>query len=610
MKFLKALSGAMVEITKPVISHEREDVMKRRYHVAGAMAVALLAAAQTAGAEEAVLTPGTYAETVNSMKGKMTVNVTVDEHAITDIQLDTVDTEHIVGAVKTQMIPEIIEAQSLNVDSVSGATISSAAVKYGVKLALEEAGADTSASFNADAKKQPVEKENEEASVVVVGSGGAGLSTAIMLAENGVENVVLVEKLGFFGGTTSVSGGGVWAVGDTQFNKNTGFDYDADGLIKHIYEASGAEEGVLNEDLIRNIAAVSPEVFNYYLEDVGVPFDIETTDFGDSLSEMPVAWTEGAGRVMISYLTERAEKLGVDMRLNSKVTSLLEDNGAVTGVHVESRDAIYDIAAKKVVLATGGFQRNKALVEELTPDYVNAVPFTSAGSTGDGINMARELGAVVSGNTLAGLGGLGEQFGYEDLGSSIWGSAIFVNKNGERYIDETAHYSYHLDAIMAQPDGKVYGIGDSTSSVYENIDQLVELRYAVTADSIEELAELIEVDPAALEKTVDTYVADKEAGNDDSAFGTANASMKSLSQAPYFALKMDGVSFAGLAGLNVDATCHILTAEGEAIPNLYGAGELISSNLLQGRYAGSGSQVGPSLYEGKIIADTIAAELN
>ncbi len=584
--------------------------MKRRYQIAGILTMAMLAAAQTVGAKEAVLTPGTYAETVNSMKGKMTVNVTVDEHAITDIQLDTVDTEHIVGAVQTQMIPEIIAAQSLNVDSVSGATISSAAVKYGVKLALEEAGADTSASFNADAAVTPVEKEAEEAAVVVVGSGGAGLSTAIMLAENGVENVVLLERLGFFGGTTSVSGGGVWAVGDTQFNQNTGFDYDADGLIRHLYEASGVEEGTLNEDLIRNIAEVSPEVFNYYLEDVSVPFDIETIDFGDSLSEMPVAWTDGGGRVLVSYLVERAQSLGVDMRLNTRVTSLLEDNGTVTGVHAEGREAVYDISAQKVVLATGGFQRNKELVEELTPDYVNAVPFTSAGSTGDGITMARELGAVVSGDTLAGLGGLGEQFGYEDLGSSIWGSAIFVNKNGERYIDETAHYSYHLDAIMAQPDGKVYGIGDSTSYIYENIDQLVELRYAVTADTIEELAELIEVDPAALQQTVDAYTADREGGNDDSVFGTSNEAMKSLSEAPYFALKMDGVSFAGLAGLNVDDTCHILTADGEAIPNLYGAGELIGSNLLQGRYAGSGSQVGSSLYEGKIIADSIAAELN
>ncbi|MDO4623644.1 MAG: FAD-dependent oxidoreductase [Eubacteriales bacterium] len=583
--------------------------MKRMFQVTGMVAAMLLAAGQTAGAEAGAMTPGTYSETVDSMKGKMTVTVTVDENSIKDIQLDTVDTAHIVGAVQTQMIPEILEAQSLKVDSVSGATVSSAAVKYGVRLALEEAGADTSVSFNADATVVPAEKEVEEAAVVVVGSGGAGLSTAIMLAENGVGHVILLEKQGFFGGTTSVSGGGVWAVGDTKFNQNTGFDYDADGLLKHIYEASGAEEGALNEGLIRNIADVSAEVFNYYLDDVGVPFDIETVDFGDSLSEMPVAWTDGAGGVLISHLVERAQNLGVDLRLNSKVDSLLVEDGAVTGVHVAGREAIYDIHSSKVVLATGGFQRNKELVEELTPDYVNAVPFTSAGSTGDGITMARELGAVVSGNTLAGLGGLGEQFGYEDLGSSIWGSAIFVNKNGDRYIDETAHYSYHLDAIMEQPDGKVFGIGDSTSSVYENIAQLVELRYAVTADTIEELAELIEVDPAELQKTVDTYTADLEAGNDDSVFGTANANMKSLSQAPYFALKMDGVSFAGLAGLVVDDTCHILNADNEVIPNLYGAGELVGSNILQGRYAGSGSQVGPSLYEGKIIADAIAAEL-
>ncbi len=584
--------------------------MRRAYQMAGILAAMMVMGGQAAGAEQAAMTPGTYEETVNSMKGKMTVKVTVDETSIQDIQLDTVDTQQIVGAVESQMIPEILEAQSLDVDSVTGATISSAAVKYGVKLALEEAGADTSAEFNEDAHVTAVEADAQEASVVVVGSGGAGLSTAIMLAENGVENVVLLEKQGFFGGTTSVSGGGVWAVGDTEFNQNTGFDYDADGLIEHLYAASGAEEGILNDELIRNIAEVSPEVFDYYLNDVGVPFDIESISFGDSLQEMPVAWTDGAGRVLISYLVDRAEELGVDLRLNSNVTELLSDDGIVTGVHVEARDTIYDISAQKVVLATGGFQRNKELVAELTPDFVNVVPFTSRGSTGDGILMARELGAVISGDTLAGMGGLGEQFGYEDLGSSIWGAAIFVNKDGERYMDETAHYSYHLEAIMDQPDGKVYGIGDSTSYVYENIDELAELRYAVVADTIEELAELIEVDPETLQQTVDTYTADQASGSDDSAFGTANESMKSLTEAPYFALKMDGVSFAGLAGLVVDDTCHIVNADGDAIPNLYGAGELIGSNITQNRYSGSGSMVGPSLYEGKIIADAIAAELN
>lgn len=555
------------------------------------------------------LTAGSYSATVKSMKGDMTVTVTVDETSILDIQLDTVDTANVVGSVKTQMIPEILENQTLNVDSVTGATVSSAAVKSGVKKCLEEAGADLSISFNADATSKAEQKEAEEATVVVVGSGAAGLSTAIMLKENGVDNVVVIEKLAYFGGTTSHSGGGAWAVGGTEFNQNTGFDYDADGLVQHLYAASGAEEGSLNEALIKNIANVSKEVFEYYLNEAEVPFDIESISFGDSLNEMPVAWTNGSGIVLIEKLVEQAKELGVDLRLNSRVTSLLSEDGIVCGVHVESRDAIYDIHADKVVLATGGFQRNQELVNEITPDFANTVPYTSAGSTGDGIVMAKELGAYTNGYTLGGMGGLGQQFGYEGYGSYIWAPAIYVNKEGNRFFNERLHYSYHLEAIMGQTDGKAYGIGDSSSYAYKDMDLLVEMGYAVKADTIEELAEKLGVDATSLKNTVDTYVAEKEAGQEDSAFGVANEAMGSLTEAPYFALKMDGVSFASLAGLVADENCHIVKEDGTWIENLYGAGELVSGNILQGRYAGSGSQVGAALYEGKIIADDIAASL-
>lgn len=563
----------------------------------------------TQSKDPVTMTAGDYSATVKAMKGDMTVTVTVDEASILDIQLDTVDTANVVGAVEKQMIPEILENQTLNVDSVAGATVSSAAVKSGIKKCLEEAGADLSTSFNTDATVKAELKDAEEAAVVVVGSGAAGLSTAIMLKENGVDNIIVVEKLGYFGGTTSHSGGGVWAVGKTEFNENTGFDYDADGLVKHLYDASGAEAGSLNEALIKNIANVSKEVFEYYLNEAEVPFDIESLSFGDSLNEMPVAWTDGSGIVLIDKMVEQAEALGIDLRLNSRVTSLLSEDGAVCGVHVESREAIYDIHADKVVLATGGFQRNQELVNEITPDFANEVPFTSAGSTGDGIIMAKELGAYTNGYSLGGMGGLGQQFGYQGYGSYIWAPAIYVNKEGVRFFNERQHYSYHLEAIMKQTDGKVYGIGDSSSYAFEDIDLLVEMGYAFKADTIEKLAELMGVDASALKNTVDTYNAEKQTGADDSAFGVANASMGSLTEAPYYALKIDGVSFASLAGLVADEKCHIVKEDGTVIENLYGAGELISGNILQGRYAGSGSQVGAALYEGKIIADDIASAM-
>lgn len=389
------------------------NVFAERYPASGTgMGVSAYSGSLAANTAVAELAEGavTYSATVPSMKGDMTVYTTLNDTGIVSIDMDTVDTVQMVEAVKANLIPAIIEKQSIGVDSVTGATVSSAAVKSGVRSALEQAGMDV-AAFSAQVKTEKTEGEQETASVVVVGSGAAGLSTAIQLKKNGVENVVLLEKLGYFGGTSGSSSGGAWVVGDTEFNKMSGFDYDADGLIKHLYEAGGAEAGTLNEGLVRNIAAVSAGVFNDYVAE-GLPWDLTRYTFGDSLNEMPVAWVKtfydtpwesGAGITMINALVETAKKYGVDLRLNAKVTSLITDeNGAVTGVSVEGKDKLYTIAADKVVLATGGFQRNAELVAEIAPDYTGMVPFTGAGSTGDGITMARELGAYVVGNSIGG----------------------------------------------------------------------------------------------------------------------------------------------------------------------------------------------------------------
>ena len=132
--------------------------------------------------------------------------------------------------------------------------------------------------------------------------------------------------------------------------------------------------------------------------------------------------------------------------------------------------------------------------------------------------------------------------------------------------------------------------------------------YAVKADTLEELGEamgLIDVDTFV--KTIETYNADYEAGNDDSAFGVAHDAMTPILEAPFYAITTKDVSSFCLAGLAVDENCRILKEDGSEIANLYGAGELICGNITAGYYTGSGSQVGPGMYEGKIIADDIAA---
>ena len=593
-----------------------KTMMNRKGFVLGLSLMMTAAAAVSAGAEESILTAGEYEATVPAMKGDMTVHVTVDETSVTDITVDTVDTRQVVGAVINELVPEILEKQSVNVDNITGATISSYALKSAVRDCLTQAGASED-DFNEAEEKEVKQGEDQQAQVVVVGSGAAGMSAAIQLKNNGVEDVIVLEKLGYLGGTSAHSSGGAWVVGGTQFNKNTGFDYTADELVAHMYASSEAEEGTLNDELIRNIAGVSAEVFNEYVE-AGAPWDLEQYTFGDALNEMPVAWVKafydtpwesGAGVTLMEFMQSLAEDKGVEIRVNSKAASLLtDDSGAVTGVVVETPEEIYNLYTDKVVLATGGFQRNKELVEQIAPDYTEVIPFTGAGSTGDGIVMAQELGAYVVGNSIGGARGLDMRLGYQGpIGTLVWAVGPLVNTQGVRFAAENRHYSRNFEDILAQPDATVFGITDSTNPAAESFDQAVEMGYAFKADTLEEFGALMEVENVdAFAESITTYNEDYEAGNDDSVFGVAHDAMAPVKEAPFYAIRTKDVSSFCLSGLAVDGNCRILKEDGSVIENLYGAGELICGNLTAGYYTGSGSQVGAALYEGKIIADDIA----
>jgi succinate dehydrogenase/fumarate reductase flavoprotein subunit/uncharacterized protein with FMN-binding domain len=560
------------------------------------------------------MTPGTYTAQADGLRGPWTVTVSTSDSAITGISAKAEDSKHMVAAVLTTMVPEIIKNQSLEVDTVTGATFSSTALLNGVRDCLTQAGVSEN-DMDTDCTTSAVKTADEEFDVVVVGSGGAGLSTAIQLAKRGA-HVALLEKLGFVGGTTSYSSGGVWTA-NTAFNEMTGYNFTPDSLVEHMYNASEAERGTLNEDLIRNIAEVAGDVYTEYKAD-GAPWDMDHYTFGDALQEMPVSWPNmfyttnyenNAGMTLIDSLKREALLLGVDIRVNSPVSELVVDGGEVTGVKVDGRDKIYTINAKKVVLATGGFQRNTELVSELAPEQSTMVPFTCAGSTGDGITMGREAGAAIAGRGLAGSMGLDSKIGYVGLlGATTYCSNLRVNLEGKRFYDETTHYSRTFPIVCAQTDGTTFAIADSTNAMVDSIEELVERGYAFKADTLDELASAAGID-SALTETVEAYNAVAASGQDDPDFGVANASMTPATTAPFYAVKARPVSFGCIAGLATDDACNVVDESGNQIGNLFAAGELIAGNLMSDVYTGSGSEIGPSMYEGRLIAERIAEEL-
>jgi len=540
-------------------------------------------------------TPGTYSATVTGMK-EMTVTVTFSADAITAIELDHQETPGIGEPVCESMPDQIIELQGLGIDAVAGATLSSNAILDGVADCVKQAGGDVEALKAI--KPEVVAQEDEEltADVVVIGAGGAGMAAAVTANQEG-KSVIVIEKTSNMGGNTALAGGALNAVDDgseTALARNDSVDFHYEQTFN-----GGDQQG--DPELVRTLVENAWDGVEW-LKELGMEFQPGVFTVTGGMYERahkPVE-PEGSG-FFKTYKAYMEAHEGITMKYNTKADSFIVENGAVVGVECtgETGNKVTVKANNGVVLATGGFGQNIEMREKynketnLWPTLDESIPSTNTTAiTGDGMRMAEAIGAqlIQMGNIqLLPLG--------DPKTGSLSGniehaveSRIFVNKEGNRFVNEGGRRDEMTLALFEQPDTTMYIImdsdtyptGEEVNNFNEKINDLVAAGRAYKADTLEELAEKINVPAENLVKSVEEYNRHCQGGDlegQEDEFGRVlftdtDKVNNGINNGPFYAAERVPTVHHTMGGVKINTSAEVINTEGNVIPGLFAAGEV------------------------------------
>lgn len=434
---------------------------------------------------------------------------------------------------------------------------------------------------NDSAKTQGPAKEvvtEYETDVVIVGGGGAGLSAAATASQEGAE-VIVVEKMPILGGNTLRSGG-VYNAVHPEKQKAQGIEDSEELFFKQTFEGGDKQA---KPELVKILVENATEDY-YWLESIGVEFEPDVHQALGAMWARSHGTTGSAGTSFINAFKRTAEENGAKFMLNTEVTDLEVEDGKVVGVKAVDKDGnILTIKSRKgVIISTGGFSSNVEFRQKYNASLGNHLPSTNQpGSTGDGIIMSEKVDANLIQMENIQLNPFGDPVDGSLLGCLFPSvdEMIYVNLDGKRFVNEGERRDRIIEALLKQPESTMFIIADAKhlpesgiSLFGEKVDVLFEKEKLVKADTIEELAVKIGLDPAVLAKSVEDFnkaVDDKV----DKDFGRTYLSQK-LDKAPFIANRRVPTVHHTMGGLEIDETARVLNKNGQPIPGLYAAGEV------------------------------------
>ena len=563
---------------------------------------------------------GDFTGTAKGFGGDVSVTLTLTDGAITGCTAEGKDETQGVGSEAIAKMPgEIAESGSIAVDGVSGATVTSTAIKEAAAAALTAAGLNPDDYKTAVENNATAEDSTVDADVVVVGAGGAGMTAAITAAAEG-KSVVILESQSMVGGNSVRATGGMNAgktvyQDENEFGESAGVEKTlktaaekyADNetitaLAKTVSEQWAAYQanptgyfdsvelmeldtmiggkGINDPELVETLCANSADAIDW-LDEHGITLHDVSSFGGASVKRIhrPVnaeGKTVSVGSYMIPLLQENCEKAGVQILLNTTANEILTDaSGAAVGIKATgSTGETVTVNAKAVVLTTGGFGANLDMVTEYKPELKGFMTTNAAGAQGQGIEMAQAIGAAtvdmdqiqihptVEANTAAliteGLRGDG---------------AILINEEGQRFIDEVGTRDVVSAAEIAQTGSYSWLVVDQAMVDASSVIQgYIKKGYTVTGATYEELGKAMGVDAAAFAETMEKWNGYVEAKNDPDFGRTSFANP--LNTAPYYAVKVTAGVHHTMGGLKINANTEVLNEKGEVIPGLFAAGEV------------------------------------
>ena len=557
---------------------------------------ALSVVALSGAAQAATFNPGTYTAVSKGNGGEVPVTVTFTKNAIESVKIGANKETPGIGSIAIEKLPKaIVDSQSLALNGVSGASITSHAILAAVAACVKQAGGNVDELSKAKAQKAVVKNETLNADIAVVGAGAAGQTATIRASQLG-KKVILIEKMPFTGGAAAVNGGTVVIQG-SKIQKEAGVKDDS--------------PAIMTEDYIKNGHNLNDRrMLELYVNNVGPMVDWATTEGGMQLNTK-------AG------FTNEAE--------HSKPRVMRWVDGAQGATR--NFKASVEKSGAKVLLATpakGVVGANKSM---LAGSLKNSLYYGVKSSNGEGHQMAMKIGAKTQMMDLGKIYPNGMEVAPGIAKSTIWSnkaafedhSGIMVNKAGKRVISEldTNHNIKNeevkqggkLFILMDQPSYDAFLTKLSITGISKgDMDKWLAqdgkgYPIVVKADSIPAVAKKAGVDGAELLKTVARYNGFVKAGK-DADFNRPAKFMKEViaDKGPYYIVEQQPRFATTMGGVVTDMNLNVLDENNKPIKGLFAAGELVGGAM--GDDSPPGGNMAWAMTSGKLAAERAVQSLN